>query len=366
MKSTILQFTFLCLSCIALCQKREFSFTIQPYSTHLIDSKELQIILNSLEGFLDAHLNGIANNPYVDTSSLEINTQLFHWFTIDTSVYKPSLLSILPVIEGREYLVTVSYMGNTADKKPLLGITYSMTTKKRGEKYFFYSSIDYNTRNWSRNRIGTIEYIYPNKLNLPIAKKFDAFNKTLAKKFSTEVIPITYYKCDDPVQLFRILGCDYVPNMYLSTQGGLAEQNNTLFAGNNSEWYPHELVHFYTNKFPSYNRIVHEGYATFIGGSGGISLEELKVMAREFLKDKPNADLVKMFVDFERISRGIPFTYIASGLICREIEKKKGFSSIQELFKAEGEPEGYFSQLEKVTGVNKQKFAAFVRELIND
>jgi hypothetical protein len=136
----------------------------------------------------------------------------------------------------------------------------------------------------------------------------DRFNISLARKFKTDLIPITYYKCQDPEQLFKLLGCDYIPNMYYSASGGLAEAwHNTLYAGNNSELYQHEAVHFYTHKlFPEYNRIVDEGYATMVGGSGGKDLKELAGTADDYLLSHPKLDIEQSFTNFSKFRMGFP------------------------------------------------------------
>ncbi|RYE17460.1 MAG: hypothetical protein EOP45_15745 [Sphingobacteriaceae bacterium] len=194
----------------------------------------------------------------------------------------------------------------------------------------------------------------------------DEFNVSFARRFKTGLIPITYYKCQDPEQLFKLLGCDYIPNMYYSTSGGLAEAwHNSLYAGNNSELYQHELVHFYTHKlFPEYNRIVDEGYATMIGGSGGKDLKELAGLADDYLLSHPNQDVCQLFTDFSRIQNGVPFTYIVSGLICKEIESKKGFESIIQLFEQTKDNDSYFRQLGSILHVEKAHFTDYVKEMI--
>lgn len=155
--------------------------------------------------------------------------------------------------------------------------------------------------------------------------------------------------------------------MYYSTSGGLAESwHNTLLAGNNSELYQHEVVHFYTHKFfPQYNRIVDEGYATYIGGSGGKNTKELSAIADEYLKANPKSDIIKLFTNFSRVQGGIPFTYIVSALVCKEIESKKGFESILQLFKLTKDEDSYFQQIENIMHIDKDSFPNYVKGLIS-
>nr|WP_294898828.1 hypothetical protein [uncultured Pedobacter sp.] len=364
MKLLIVQFFVLLIANVSFSQEKNVAIAEMPYSTHLIDSIEKKEILSSLEGFLKLHFKGDANNKYIEPEYLKQNPQPFFWFSVDTKVNKPTLVSILPVVEHSQFLVTISYSGIDSNNLAEHVLSYSLIAKKLNGRYYFYNSVDYHTRNWNRKQVESILYIYPNKINLKEASRLNKFNKSFAKKLSTKIIPVTYYKCEDPVQLFRIMGCDYIDNMYLSTYGGVAEANHTIFAGNNSEWYPHEVVHFYTNNFKNYNRIVHEGYATYIGGSGGIPISDLRIIAKSFLENNPHADVTKMFVDFDRIDKGIPLTYIISGLICKKIEEEKGFSAIRELFDSNQSVDSYFEHLEKLTGIKMNDFPNYVKDLI--
>jgi hypothetical protein len=139
-----------------------------------------------------------------------------------------------------------------------------------------------------------------------------------------------------------------------------------ILAGNNSEIYQHELVHFYTGKiFKNTYRIINKGYATYLRGTDGWTLEETKLMAKKYLKQSVNCDINKVFVNFDRIVHNIPFTYIVSGLICKDIETKYEFLKIEELFQAEND-EQYFKILQKITDITTKQFPAYVKQLIND
>ena len=351
-------------------QSSSVSFHIQKDATYLLDSAKSNEILKSLDQFLKSKDSDrdLLTNP----KSLKENVEPFFWLNNferenkGEKSYQPTLLAVVP-LKGDDYLVKISFLGTNNDGSKEHLLTYTLIINNINGKYLFSNSVNYNAQNWNTQQIGSIKYIFPNKLNLAKAKELNEFNISFAKKFNSPIVQFTYYKCYDPEQLFKLLGCDYIPNMYYSTSGGLAESwHNTLLAGNNSELYQHEVVHFYTHKFfPQYNRIVDEGYATYIGGSGGKNTKELSAIADEYLKANPKSDIIKLFTNFSRVQGGIPFTYIVSALVCKEIESKKGFESILQLFKLTKDEDSYFQQIENIMHIDKDSFPNYVKSLIN-
>jgi len=355
---------------ISYSQSDLVSFHVQKNAIYLIDSTKSNEILKSLDVFLKSKDNGrdLLTNPEI----LKENVEPFFWLNNfertnkEKKGYQPTLLAILPLKEN-QYLIKISFLGINNDNSGDHLLTYTLILDKVNGKYLFSNAVSYNSKNWNTQQVGSIKYIFPNKINLEKAEKLNKFNIDFAKKLNSSIVQLTYYKCYDPEQLFKLLGCDYIPNMYYSTSGGLAESwHNTLLAGNNSELYQHEVVHFYTQKlFHEYNRIVDEGYATYIGGSGGKGIKELAQVADEYLKANSKSDLIKLFTSFSRVQGGVPFTYIASGLICKEIESKKGFESILQLFKQTKNDDSYFQQIENIMHIDKTNFPNFVKGLIS-
>lgn len=367
----ILGIAFVFVFSVAYSQVPKYSFSIVSDGVSLLTNNEKDSLFKSLEGFLKYKNGSVFENPFVDTAYAHKEINPFEWaFNVEqegdeANFYKPTVLAAVPVVLHEQYLIKLAYTGVTAEKEVKYRISYSLIAKRQGDKIYFYAPVEYNTRNWNSKQVGSIQYIYPAKLNLAKAKQMDQFNKSLARKMSVPVLAVTYYRCDDPEQLFRMMGYDYIGNMYLSTSGGLAKQwKNELLAGNNSEWYPHELVHCYTDKlFAKNNRIVSEGYATYLGGSGGWTLDQTKLFAKNYLDEHPKIDIAQTFIDFDRIQYNIPFTYIVSGLICRDIETKYGFAKIKELFKTDRDDD-YFKILQQITSVTKEQFPAYVKKLV--
>jgi|GEM_PF-6647915 len=360
---------------VSFCQSVDSTLTITKDAFSLIKNPDVQKeIKESLTGFLNNLYKGSVNNPFIDQDYLHKNKEPFMWLIAyddeaKSMKYKinPIVLSVLPV-ENSSYLIKLEFMNIAKPDNPKLVVLASLIAKMTGSKYYMYSALDHYTQFWEKQKIGTINYIYPQKLNLKNANAMNKFNIQLAHKFNTQPIQINYYKFEDPEQLFKTMGFDYIPNMYYSTSGGLAEQwTNTLYAGNNSELYEHEAVHFYTAVlFPNRSKVVDEGYATYLGGSGGKSLDELAVFTKNYIKAHQEKDILKLSTDFTvRVEGNVPITYILSALVCRDIENKYGIKGIKKMFSPE-KSEDYFKNLYSINKVDRETFTAYINELLKE
>ncbi len=357
----ILFITFLLIFSVAHGQSKKYNFTLSQDALNLLDNNECDSILQRLDGFLTYKNEPVGSNPYVDAAYAKKDLNPFELFQnvesdgTDLDFYKPTVLAVLPAIKHQQYVIKISYLGVTPQKEIKQRLIYTLVAKKIKNDYYFFNAIGYNTRHWDTKQVGSIQYIFPNKLDMAKARQMDGINKTFAKKFSVTVIPVIYYRCDDPEQLLKMMGCDYIGNMYLSMSGGFAQSwTNTLLAGNNSELYVHELAHFYIAKlFPKTTRIMNEGYATYMGGSGGLSLQETKHLAKTYLNEHPETDITNVFTGFNRLQNGIPFTYVA----------RYGFKKITALFNTTSD-DAYFKTLQEITGVTQQQFPGYVKGLI--
>jgi hypothetical protein len=356
-------------------QQSDSTLIIGKAAFYLIPDTSVRIELtNSLKGFLEARNDEANPNPYVDAIYLKESVEPFLWLRNaegkkpnGKNFFTPTLLTVMPIGE-QKYIMKLAYMavGKSETNIPALKLVTSFEVRKIGDKYLFYNTIDYNTRLYNVKQVGNIKYVYPNKLDIEKSKTMDKFNSAFAKKFNTAPLKITYYKCNDPEQLFKMLGFDYIENMYYSLSGGLAYQwSNTLLAGNNSELYEHEAIHFYTsNLFENKTRIVDEGYATYIGGSGGVNIDGLAMFAKTYINANKVSDICDLATDFKvRVDGGVPITYILSGLVCRDIEERFGVDGIKKLFTPKPQ-EDYFATLKRVNGVSKEEFPDYIKRLL--
>ena len=86
-----------------------------------------------------------------------------------------------------------------------------------------------------------------------------------------------YFIFENYEDLMNNKGFDFEVDMYLGLNyGGEAyPEQKIIFSGNNSAYYPHELVHLYTHQqFNNIHYIIDEGIATLLGGSQGSNFSE--------------------------------------------------------------------------------------------
>jgi len=159
--------------------------------------------------------------------------------------------------------------------------------------------------------------------------------KKFSDYFGINDIPITYYSCINPEELFRIKGFDYSHRQFIDSLGGLAESGGLVFSGNNSEYYPHELAHIFINtKFPNgTSHFLDEGLATFLGGSCKFPYSWHKSRFKDFLLINKSFDCSKHLNPYENIYYSVytPINYMIAATICEFISNSFGKPKLFEL-----------------------------------
>ena len=210
--------------------------------------------------------------------------------------------------------------------------------------------VDYYTRQWRRTTIDSVSFVYPTAHEFieDRARQLVALNDSLASFFSEKPMAITYYISPDQNAMYRINGFDFQSLMFLKNQyGGFADLANwKIFAGNDSEYYPHELVHLYSwRKFgKNISRFYDEGLATYLGGSVGNDFDwhvrniALYMDHHELDFDK----LIRCTAGETNFDDQTNVQYALGALLCDYIEKQHGI-------------DGLFRFLEK-TGANAKNW----------
>lgn len=258
---------------------------------------------------------------------------------VDGYFYKPTVIEIVKIEkEEHERLVKIAFIGNENGENFLKGI-YNMIIDINDLK--FKRVLEYNTKNWKSYNIGNIQYFNSplRQFDFKKAKTFDELNNTLAAFFDKLPREITYYACTTPKEFYEIMGYDYISNMYMANTGALNEYtSNIIFAGNNSENYPHELVHSYMSPkyFKTINnlRVLGEGFASYIGGSNGkpyeILREDLEILISK--KDIAFSDYLNPYFETQEKNE---LAYTIGALICERGIRLKGIQRFMEIFEKE-------------------------------
>lgn len=372
MKHLSLFLLFLTLSCNSQNKSNHTPLSVSPAIT---TSPENQKIIAALKLFLASKNESLTANVYWDADDFKKHPYPYEGiFNIEQSkfgadFYRPTLMEIVPTPNNGRKAVKLAYVGHNSETgENLVRTIYNLMANTSANGTVKFSSyLDYAVNGWERQTAGSVSYIVsPQKqFNRAQAKKQEDDIEMLCSFFGCKPIGITYYSCINAVELFRIKGFDYTPAMYYSENGGLAEPGDIIFSANNSECYTHEIVHIYThNLFPNCSKILDEGIATYLGGSGNNDYE--------WHKNKLKAYLQQNTVDFEAmvdnpyerlyIDGDTPIPYVVGGLICEKIIRDFGKDKLMSLLQRSATTDVWTLLAE--VGINKQTIAGDLKSLL--
>lgn len=250
------------------------------------------------------------------------------------------MLEIIATEKTNDKILKIAFIGHYGEtQENQLKSIYNLIAHIHKDKILLSRYLDYATRNWNTVNKGSLIYkLSPNRSanETEIIKQQKGIEK-LCKFFKCNPIPITYYSCVNPKELFEIKGFDYNPMMYVDKSGGLADHGNIIFSGNNSEVYTHEIIHLYTNNlFPNINKFIDEGIATLMGGSGIYPYKWHRNKLAQFLKENKEYNLAEHTDAYERIyfesETSIP--YMTSALILERTWRIYGKEKLVELLRS--------------------------------
>lgn len=372
MKQIILILTaFFALSCNGQETKQsDFKLTVSP----IIDKSEKsnQAIINALIDFLQTKNASLTDNihwlqadfkkyiyPYLDIYNIE-NSKYGKDF------FKPTLMEIIKTENENQKIIKIAFIGyNNEMKESQIKSIFNIIANIEKNEIIFSRYLDYATLNWQILKKNDLTYIIsPNK---PL-NETEIFNQQkdiekICDFFDCKSISITYYSCINPKEVFEIKGFDYIPMMYVSNTGGLADFGNIIYSGNNSEIYTHEIVHIYTNNlFPKINKFLDEGIATYFAGSGNFGYEWHRDKLDKFLSENKDFDFKQHTDPFERLyfEEETPIPYLAAALILERTKRIYGTKKIIELLKSESE----VWQILNLVGLTKENINEELRKEI--
>jgi len=349
------------------------SIYVNPSVSFKGDSTEYINIINTLDAFFSSKNKSYTDNIYWKTEDikrykypyLSLYNQEISYKLKDSLHYRPTIIEILKINEASSYLVKIAYLGCEKNKFATIRFIYNMIiTKDMGGMYKLKRATDYVTKDWIKYSTKSIDFfINPfRKLNKSDAIRLDSFNASIAKFLNVSVEKITYYSCINAKTLFEVRGFDYIPNMYYDSFGGQCESYcNTVYSGMNAEWYPHELVHIYTNKyFPNVNKVADEGFCTFMGGSYNLPLEYHLKIAKQYILKHPNEKLDDLLFNEKDIAEHTSSMYTLGGLICKMLYAKYGLDSIKEWLQVGNNEKKFYEVLKAKFNISKDQLHTFL------
>lgn len=315
------------------------------------------------------------NSPYWSIENMKVPDENFWAIGINSLKerdYKVQckIIGIFEVENG--YWSLISSFSHIEESGEIhLDVISAVYAKKINGKYLLISSAEYLKTVFEHHKVGSINYyVHPfHKFNLEEAEQMQEFNLRMAEEFGVEPLEFDYFVANNARDIARTWGYEYMNRMYNpSGKGGIASwQNMIIYSGNNSSYYPHELVHLYTfNVVPKYPHLwVGEGIATFFGGKSDYSLHWHLLKLQTFLKENPEVDLS----DISKLKMDIPngenvsdLRYVIGGLLMKNIYEREGIEGLIEALEYGTSDEDFYLLIKDKLGVTKGKFDEYIKE----
>ena len=279
---------------------------------------------------------------------------------VDSSLYK--LKTIVTYRKDSTNITMIDYIFDTYIRRTTNGLKVK-------------SALEYNLNSFDKKQVQNIKYFYqPNNhiFNEKEALKLVAFNKEISQKFNLPLLPFSYVVTPNTIEAYKALGFDFIGEQYVPNQSysGFAEPvGKIIVAGNNSEYYSHEVVHLYIQSYVEKEGIsaryvwFDEGIATLFGGSKGLPLTWHLKELDTYLSQNPTTDIndISKLMSVPNGKYMTEYNYAIGGLICKLIYEKKGINGLFELLKSGSTDADFYKIIENNFNVKKQDFGAFIR-----
>ena len=277
-------------------------------------------------------------------------------------------------VENGHHVIKTSLAHLDENNTIVLEAILSVYAKKINGKYVLVNSSQYHQNVWKKKQFGAITYyIHPlHQFDEKDASRMNAFNEEIAKIFKVAPISFDYYVSSYSREIVRLIGYDYMSKIYIPGQtGGLADiHNRIVYAGNNSAYYAHELVHIYTYElFPDADHFwLNEGFATYMGGSGGKDLAWHTKKLKAYILKNPDFEisLAKLRGYIPNGEHHTEFRYVIGGLICKKVIEKHGMSGIIDGLRTVDTDEDFFKFIKEKLGVTKEEFSAYIKKVATE
>ena len=342
------------------------------------DKEEQKEILRIWEEFLNRDFRVVddANLRYWVTSErfFAPNRFLSDLYTVKANLKysQITVVGLFPVGKDTFNLKTMFSSTYDSGKKHQLEYIYSVYVIKTGEGFKFMSSPQWYFDHWEKKDVGSISYCFDKNrpFNPQLGVRLDSFNRSMSRLFKSDVQLPIYFVGKNVFEAYQFMGYDYnAEQATFSQQGAYTESlQKIVFAGNGTEYYPHEIVHLYTGLFWGkddiyYHQWFNEGIAVFLGGYQGYPVEWHLKKLKKYLDEHPQEPLndISTFyftVDGEYRTN---FMYEIGGLICKRIYEAKGMDGLFDLLKSGSTDDDFYKAIEKHFGVKKANFGTFIR-----
>jgi hypothetical protein len=355
-----------------LCVCQNSKLVITPFIKLPHDSLIKERMLKSLNIFLNDKNQNLENSTVIDKKHYQRYKDFFDIFKNaeksnrykDTAFFKCHLTNIV-LQPDKSYKISLSYLGVSPDKAIINRLNTTFIARQDGNLFKFYCPFEENTRYWKSKKIGNIAFYYEYDFNPAIAKDFEKYNSSLAKKLKTAPLQFKYYKCRDIHEVYQLMGIDYDINQNGNVRSGAFDTQNMFFlSGTNSDQYKHDLTHTYMGLlYPDSlrNWTAEEGYNIYTTDYWGESSQQVFQYLSNYAKANPDISLLDVFEKNIILKYPIPIRYPIAAVIMRKVDKEFGFDKVLQLILCGASDDNFLPKLKEITGISKETFDSAVR-----
>ncbi|MBC2845094.1 hypothetical protein [Winogradskyella flava] len=388
--------------CIVLCLSvGAFSFAQHEDYKRIQINKHLQTVLNDSIGkkiinqldllFLQIAKGSIDENiiskPHKDLTIAVLNglqgIKRFSNRSDSLNHYQKQLIKFYPISE-HVYSVSIAILNtNTKGEPRTLKTILRLIAEDDNGLITLSIPLKYMTRNWKSKKVGNITYVYSDTIQLERAHKFNTKNTIMSKKLNVPTEQFKFYMCENYQEILRLLGYEYQLESASTYKLGYGVEEGYIFSIMNNEDFSHDVFHYYSGKIhvaKNRNWIAEEGIACSWGNAyyvdkhgEMIELNRLVGELKAYLLKHNDKDLLGLFENntkiFNHIDSDLSVRTVISGVICNEIEHKKGIDGILSIINSGRIPnsmDAYFKVLDALLGINTSTFNIEVWKLLEN
>lgn len=338
------------------------------YIDKLVDTTDIETkkVVTLWINYLESKPDSLYDNPYWNAKE---KTEHKHFDFLENE-FDPSLYMGFPVTilnvknsNGLYQIKSVFATCDSTDQPDILCIANVFAKKENGE-YKLFNALPINRdKEWNHRKVGYIDYYFPSYHVFDSAKaaKQNDFMIEACKNFEVPIKQVEYYFADDFNEIERLRGFDYERGLSgkLIPQGKAGDDK--VYCAGMGEYYPHELIHVLIDPYyPDCHNWVHEGLATFLGGSRGEDLTWHIKRANDYLLKHPEIDLNHV-LELISIDEYTDYRYVIGGLICELVYEKGGWKLLKEFLNTGKTDKDYYNALESFLNVKQKDLNTFLR-----
>lgn len=289
----------------------------------------------------------------------------YHKILEKTEGYTTKLLALKP-IKNNKFTAKIAWINPT--NQDLICI-YNLTVNKNGklENVFLEKLADYKYK-----KINNISLFAQNDklLKEEDIKRLIIFNNKMSSFFDISPLGFQYVIFENMIEMKKELGYDFDSDMYLGPNiGGVAYTRvNIIFSGNGSAFYPHELVHLYTEKINKKTiDIIDEGLATYFGGTQGLTFNQAMEELNNSLKEHQINAFETIFIDkrWKNLTDALSLEYSYGAFLCHLILTKHDKKTLFKLIKEVNNLEDFIYSLENIFEIDREELDQFIKNELN-